>query len=507
MMGKSWRLSGVVINLILVAGLAAIWITFAPAKLGGQVSYVLVNGTSMEPGFHTGDLVIVRQASEYKVGDIVTYHDADMNANIIHRIVGTEQDRFVMKGDNNSWIDGYKPTRDEIIGKLWLHLVGLGAAVLWIKSPVNLALASGVIGGFFMVDVNLQKPNTNNKRKKKERGNPTGLFEILFSFCGILALVFLGLSIFTFSHPLMRSADKIQYVQIGNFKYTSTVTPGVYDTDSVYSGEPVFTNLTCTLNLEFVYVLVGKQLEYITGNEQFYAKVLDEQSGWNRTIPLKATSSFIGNIYTNTATLDLCQVDALVASVEKKTGYRINTYKLDIIANVSTVGIISGQKFTNTFEPHMAFQFDNLHYYISENSSTTDPMQTIQNDTISDPGMIQNTFHLFGLNLTVEGLRILSVLGLIIFLAGLLTLALIFNSASSRSQNAIIRLKYGSLLVDVYDQGLENHLPIIEVTTFEGLAKLAERQNATIMHLMRGLAHYYFIQIEGTTYRYVIGKD
>ena len=63
-MGIYRRLPVFVINLTLAAVLAAIWIAFAPAQLGGQVSYVLVNGTSMEPGFHTGDLVLVRQTLE-----------------------------------------------------------------------------------------------------------------------------------------------------------------------------------------------------------------------------------------------------------------------------------------------------------------------------------------------------------------------------------------------------------------------------------------------------------
>ena len=39
---------------------AAIWIAFAPIQMGGSLAYVIVNGNSMEPNFHIGDLVIVR---------------------------------------------------------------------------------------------------------------------------------------------------------------------------------------------------------------------------------------------------------------------------------------------------------------------------------------------------------------------------------------------------------------------------------------------------------------
>ena len=76
-----------------------------------RVSYVIVNGISMEPAYHLGDLTIMRKAAAYQVGDVVTYHDAEMNAYVIHRIIGVDQDQYVLQGDNNSWIDAYRPTK------------------------------------------------------------------------------------------------------------------------------------------------------------------------------------------------------------------------------------------------------------------------------------------------------------------------------------------------------------------------------------------------------------
>ncbi len=45
---------------------------------------------------------------------------------------------------------------------------------------------------------------------------------------------------------------------------------------------------------------------------------------------------------------------------------------------------------------------------------------------------------------------------------------------------------------------------LVDVTTIDDLAKLAERQNAMILHMMRDYLHYYHVQCNGTTYRYVI---
>jgi len=40
-------------------------------RVKGQAAYVIVTGNSMEPGFHLGDLAIVRRASIYQIGGIL----------------------------------------------------------------------------------------------------------------------------------------------------------------------------------------------------------------------------------------------------------------------------------------------------------------------------------------------------------------------------------------------------------------------------------------------------
>jgi hypothetical protein len=57
--------------------------------------------------------------------------------------------------------------------------------------------------------------------------------------------------------------------------------------------------------------------------------------------------------------------------------------------------------------------------------------------------------------------------------------------------------------MEVNDRSLENISPVIDVTGVDDLAKLAERQNAMILHTIRDSVDYYFVQSDGTTYRYV----
>src|SRR5262245_42576463 len=84
-----------------VAALVAAWATLAPSQLGGPVSYALVVGSSMEPKLERGDLVVTRPAADYRVGDVVLFHDRDLGRDVLHRIVAVGDGRFVTKGDNN----------------------------------------------------------------------------------------------------------------------------------------------------------------------------------------------------------------------------------------------------------------------------------------------------------------------------------------------------------------------------------------------------------------------
>ena len=55
------------ISAIAALVLAAVWL-FWPMALGGGTTYVTTHGISMEPGFHTGDLAVLRSSDRYSVG-------------------------------------------------------------------------------------------------------------------------------------------------------------------------------------------------------------------------------------------------------------------------------------------------------------------------------------------------------------------------------------------------------------------------------------------------------
>ena len=454
----------------------------------------------MEPGFHLGDLAIVRQEETYKVGDIVTYRNAELGKSVIHRIIELAEDHFILKGDNNSWIDTYQPTQAEIIGKLWIFVPTMGKAIEWVRTPIHMALIIAIMGGVFMIS------NFKSQRGKSTKQPATnwGWREISLAVLGLFILIFLFLGILAFTRSTVRPSDSVPYQQVGMFYYSAAGTAGVYDSDTVHSGEPVFPKLTCVLSLGFGYSLTGDLIQDVSGTQQLSARVSDDQSGWQRTILMKEYTPFNGPSFSSSATLDLCQIEALVATVEQETGFHPNTYTLTIIPYVAAAWKMGDQDFRDMFEPHLVFKFDKLHFYLTHDSTQLDPLYYAKKGSANRMGEKDNILPLLGLEFKVMDVRIVSVLGLCLALAGALLLGRSLYNTAKDSQDALIRIRYGSLLADIYDRGLENLSPIIEVTTIDDLAKIAERQNTMILHTMRDSLHFYFAQSAGTTYRYVI---
>ena len=150
-----------------VVTMVAIWLAFAPTRVGGAASYIIVIGNSMEPTFHIGDLIIVHEEPAYQIGDAVTYRNQELGSFVFHRIVSQKLGRYSLQGDNNSWIDTYEPSQAEIIGKLWLHIPKGGGVIQKMRNPVAMAVIAGALGWFIAANVFTGKSKGKDRMKNK----------------------------------------------------------------------------------------------------------------------------------------------------------------------------------------------------------------------------------------------------------------------------------------------------------------------------------------------------
>ena len=555
----SWRwFQSVLAALMLVITVSA-WVVFAPSQLGGQAVYVIVNGISMEPQFHYGDLVIARATPGYQVGDIVVYRSAELKSLVFHRIIAINLDHFILKGDNNFWIDSYQPTQVDLIGKFWIQVPSAGNIVKWLQTPISMGIMAGILGIIIMAAF-FGRSNNGKKMKKQPKKEWLGsvkdwayrnfvarfknlsngkvfdtsrsekialatitpeeaivppvannlkdmgsVIEASLFIMGFIALASIVLGAFAFNRPLiMEVADNASFKQLGTFTYTTTAPAGVYDSTAVTTGDPLFPKLTCIMNFQFVYSILGDQPQGLTGTHQITAIIQDDRSGWQRTIPLETQTAFDGSTFVSNTSLNLCQVETIVTAMEDATDLHESSYSLIINPRVAITGTMSARVLQATFEPQLLFLFDKVHFYVYRSDAVKDPLNPTQDGVIAGTLNQANTLPLLGLKLDVGKTRVISLVLLGLSLGGLFFLALYISRKVRGSQEALVQVKYGSMLVDVKDRPLEMSLPSIDVITMDDLAKLAERHSGVILHEAHGLVHYYFVQGDRIIYRYML---
>ncbi|MFL0410388.1 signal peptidase I [Microbacterium paludicola] len=135
--------------LLLVLAVILLW----PAQYGGLTGVTAVNGHSMEPTYHTGDLVASFRQSGYAVGDIVSYQvpqgQPGAGGRVIHRIVSARvvggETIYSTQGDNNPQADPWTIRDGDILGRAIVAVPGVGAGLTPEGAPLLLALSLGFI--------------------------------------------------------------------------------------------------------------------------------------------------------------------------------------------------------------------------------------------------------------------------------------------------------------------------------------------------------------------------
>lgn len=117
-----------------LAALIAIGLAFWPARVGGLMSYTVVSGQSMEPTFHTGDLVLAHRWVPPSPGRVVVYEIPGGQVGggllVVHRVRERRPDgSFAIRGDNERSDDAWHIGGEDIGGGKLL-LVPKGAYLL-----------------------------------------------------------------------------------------------------------------------------------------------------------------------------------------------------------------------------------------------------------------------------------------------------------------------------------------------------------------------------------------
>ena len=147
---------------------AILWLGFGPIQIGGPTAYVIISGNSMEPAIQVGDLVITRERSSYEIDQRVVYNHPKLG-HVFHRIVDKDNEAYIFKGDNNRWLDTYKPTETELIGKYWFMIPGGGDVIRKLREPIYFTAFTLIIIIIISSLIFIQDKEEGKTGKKKSK--------------------------------------------------------------------------------------------------------------------------------------------------------------------------------------------------------------------------------------------------------------------------------------------------------------------------------------------------
>jgi signal peptidase I len=474
---------------VLVVGLVTLW----PMQLGGRAAYLTTHGVSMNPRFHTGDLAVLRAGDHYGVGDIVAYHSTTLHTPVMHRIVAVQDGHYTFKGDNNSWTDPDRPTSSQLIGKLTVRVPHGGRWLTLATKAVPLALvalalmAGGIRGATLrrgrrrrrIMSRHAKTRSHGMSRHLKSLPPPLATAAVLTAVtatAGVLLLLRAASVNATASSATASHPRKVV------FSYTSPVRPSAaYDGPQAASPDPIFRKITDAVD-------VGIQYSGPRGRFEVTAE-LSTSSGWHSSLQLVPATTFTANHYATSVRLQLPTLDARAQAAAAATGLPAGPVTVAIQPTITTAD-------KPVFRPALRLTLTPLQLTLAGG-----PASLLATESPSAAGRL-HTDTLAGRKLLPATERALS-LGLLILsgLAGAITL-LLARLGRGASEGAAIRRRYSALLVEVDPITTSAGRPVIDVTEFPTLARLAERYGLLILHWSRSGTETFLVQDENNTYRY-----
>ncbi|MEJ5201983.1 MAG: signal peptidase I [Anaerolineales bacterium] len=489
-----------------VCSIIILWVLFAPAKFGGSVEYLIVDGDSMLPALSKGDLVLLRGAALYQPGDVIAYRNPQFGI-VIHRILRQEGQRFVLKGDHNYWEDSYLPRNEDVIGKLWLRIPFLGKIFAYFRNPASFAFLIGL--GTFLIGMNFLASSSSRPNKKYKPmmdsltrsvaswlAEKQNIYFITAYSTFILALV---LALFAFIRPLRLTVpETIHYQQLGTYQYSAPMPEGIYDNNRLESGGAIFPKVICQVSFQFAYNLLTPQPFRGSGWYQMDA-IVSSSNGWQRKIPLIPSSPFEGNRLQQTAVLDICQIMGMIKTFEEETEVQNYQYYLTIKPTIEISGQMGDIPLKNGFDQPLRFVIERQQIYLISEADNN-PLQAVLDHTLTLSKTIPNSLNIFGMALPVLTARWISGIGLLVALVALALPAYLIHLAEQRDEKLLARFAGAGRLVEV------NNLPRLEgdhlvwMSSLDDLLRLAQQTEATIFFHLTHLSAYYFVRSEGLIY-------
>jgi signal peptidase I len=489
------------ISAVIALVLAAAWF-FWPAHLGGGTTYVTTHGGSMEPGFSTGDLAVLRAAGSYSVGDVVAYRSESLDTVVMHRIVSGDDAGFVTQGDNNDWLDEDRPADDEILGSLLARIPQGGKVLDALRSPGVLAgVAVAVLSG-------LGAARRPRARHKLRSGRPSPTFsmsarsrarQVAVGSAAVVLLAAAGCCVLLALPTTQTQTRTIEVVQQGEFSYTGRAEPGTtYPSGAIATGDTVWTRLVSGLTVSFTSTVTGPDPADVAGHVRLDV-VLTAPDGWSAVLGSGPVAPLENGTATASVPVDPAAAADLLSRHYEEVGAQGAVATLTVTPVADVTGTVEGRRFSAGSPAGLAFTLDSTSL-----RPPADPVKTLApraQTSVQIDEAVPRSFPVLGVSVPMDDARALAGSTL---LAALVTFgASVWISRTGRG--------------DVADQFLVRHadriLPVatftpgpavVDVSDAASLHRVAERFDTVVLHHTGPDGDTFAVRDLDMTYRLVV---
>lgn len=160
-------------SILLVILILAAAVLFLP-KFVGMTPLAVLSG-SMEPTYHVGSLIYVKDADpeEVQVGEPITFKISD-DTMVTHRVVAIDTDArtFQTKGDANDNVDGGAVAYENLVGKPVFTIPYMGYLAVYANTTTGMIITVTIILVIliltFLPDFLMKGDDEEEKTEKKE---------------------------------------------------------------------------------------------------------------------------------------------------------------------------------------------------------------------------------------------------------------------------------------------------------------------------------------------------
>lgn len=498
---RSFRRWAALSFVALVLGCIGIW------ALGADISLLSTRGVSMQPLFSGGDLAITAKTDQYRIGDIVAYRVPGDDAVVLHRIRSIEGDRYVFKGDNNSWLDPIRPRQEDLVGRLLARVPKAGFISDYLSSPARWFIVLGLALLLFAgsgAHRDRRRPRTEVRRRAElpfDLEDTTSRFGPPMTAIGMV-MVLLAI---VFSRDTSVPTERNRSVDHSmTYEYSGQPPVGAtYPDGTLRTGDPVFLRLIQSIDLDLMYRVSGRDLGDVSGSYTVDAVVADPGSGsWRTTTRLIDPTKFTGASFTARARLDFAALQREVDAVRAETGVPGSTVTVSLIPKVALDGSLSGVDFSHTYNTPVDFSLTPLQLtLVTPPDPVGTPLVVSESETIKVPGTKAEQLSFLGRKMPVSTARWASLV-LLFATLGWLGVAL----AQHRSQRVgpepdRISSRYRASMVQVTRVPALDHA--VDVADITALQRIADHGGHLVLHHVETNGeHSYLVENSGSLFRY-----